>query len=126
MFQTLAAAYDEALAGLPVILPPKGRPGHQHAWHLYVLRLAGLVDMEQVYIPTTYLWATALGGVGVGAGMGDPTVMGNEAAMAGAMASLLERAWSWLLDTVGKRLPVVISHIAVARIAPRVAQRIRV
>ena len=36
---------------------------------LYVLRLAGLVDMEQVYIPTTYLWATALGGVGVGAGM---------------------------------------------------------
>ena len=36
----LAAAYDEALAGLPVILPPKGRPGQQHAWHLYVMRLA--------------------------------------------------------------------------------------
>ena len=36
----LAAAYDQALADLPVVLPPKGRHGHQHAWHLYVLRLA--------------------------------------------------------------------------------------
>ncbi|RBJ85727.1 hypothetical protein C3L29_001345 [Pseudomonas sp. MWU12-2534b] len=45
---------------------------------------------------------------------------------AGAMASVRERAWSWLLDTVGKRPPVVISHTAVARIAPRVAQKIRV
>ena len=36
----LAAANDKALAGFPVILPPEGRPGHEHAWHLYVLRLA--------------------------------------------------------------------------------------
>jgi dTDP-4-amino-4,6-dideoxygalactose transaminase len=36
----LAALYDETLAGLPVLLPPKPPAGEQHAWHLYVLRLA--------------------------------------------------------------------------------------
>ena len=36
----LAAQFDAALAGLPVITPPLPRPGDQHAWHLYVLRLA--------------------------------------------------------------------------------------
>ncbi|MFZ2988723.1 DegT/DnrJ/EryC1/StrS family aminotransferase [Ideonella sp.] len=36
----LAAAYDEALAGLPVILPPQPALGELHSWHLYVLRLA--------------------------------------------------------------------------------------
>jgi len=36
----LAARYGEALAGLPVILPPQPPVGEQHAWHLYVLRLA--------------------------------------------------------------------------------------
>jgi dTDP-4-amino-4,6-dideoxygalactose transaminase len=36
----LAAAYNEALAGLPVILPPQAPAGQAHAWHLYVLRLA--------------------------------------------------------------------------------------
>jgi len=36
----LAAQLDAALAGLPVITPPQPRPGDQHAWHLYVLRLA--------------------------------------------------------------------------------------
>ncbi|KQU74852.1 MULTISPECIES: DegT/DnrJ/EryC1/StrS aminotransferase family protein [unclassified Rhizobacter] len=35
----LAALYDEALAGLPVVLPPQPLAGEQHAWHLYVLRL---------------------------------------------------------------------------------------
>jgi len=36
---TLAARYDEALAGLPVELPP-GVPGHaRHAHHLYMVRL---------------------------------------------------------------------------------------
>ena len=43
-FQTqrerLAAAYDAAFAGLPVITPPRAAPGEQHAWHLYVLRLS--------------------------------------------------------------------------------------
>ena len=36
----LAARYDAALAGLPVMLPPRALPGDMHAWHLYVLRLA--------------------------------------------------------------------------------------
>ncbi len=36
----LVAAYNEALADLPVILPPAPPSGEQHAWHLYVLRLA--------------------------------------------------------------------------------------
>ena len=36
----LAAAYDAALAGLPLILPPHAPAGEVHAWHLYVVRLA--------------------------------------------------------------------------------------
>ena len=35
----IAALYDAALAGLPVITPPWPLPGDTHAWHLYVLRL---------------------------------------------------------------------------------------
>ena len=38
--QALAARYDAAFAGLPLITPPQPRSGDQHAWHLYVLRLA--------------------------------------------------------------------------------------
>ncbi len=36
----IAAQYDAALAGLPVVTPPRPLPGDTHAWHLYVLRLA--------------------------------------------------------------------------------------
>jgi dTDP-4-amino-4,6-dideoxygalactose transaminase len=36
----LAASYDEALRGLPVVLPPRAPDGEMHAWHLYVVRLA--------------------------------------------------------------------------------------
>jgi dTDP-4-amino-4,6-dideoxygalactose transaminase len=36
----LAAMYDEALAGLPVITPPRTAAGELHSWHLYVLQLA--------------------------------------------------------------------------------------
>jgi dTDP-4-amino-4,6-dideoxygalactose transaminase len=36
----LAALYNEALTGLPVILPPMPAEGDLHSWHLYVLRLA--------------------------------------------------------------------------------------
>jgi uncharacterized membrane protein YedE/YeeE len=36
---------------------------------LYVLQLLGLMSASDLYIPTTFLWATLLGGVGVGAGM---------------------------------------------------------
>jgi dTDP-4-amino-4,6-dideoxygalactose transaminase len=38
--QRIAQAYDAAFAGLPLVLPPQPRGGDQHAWHLYVLRLA--------------------------------------------------------------------------------------
>jgi dTDP-4-amino-4,6-dideoxygalactose transaminase len=36
----LTAAYGEALAGLPLILPPQPPAGELHSWHLYVVRLA--------------------------------------------------------------------------------------
>lgn len=39
------------------------------AFGLWLLRLAGLLASDEIYVPTTYLWATLLGGVGVGAGM---------------------------------------------------------
>jgi dTDP-4-amino-4,6-dideoxygalactose transaminase len=35
----IAAAYGEALRGLPLVLPPEAEPGDLHAWHLYVVRL---------------------------------------------------------------------------------------
>lgn len=35
----LAALYDELLADLPLILPPRPAAGEVHSWHLYVLRL---------------------------------------------------------------------------------------
>ncbi|ACD95207.1 DegT/DnrJ/EryC1/StrS family aminotransferase [Trichlorobacter lovleyi] len=37
--QTMAAGYDEALQGLPLLLPPHAPSGDTHAWHLYVIRL---------------------------------------------------------------------------------------
>jgi dTDP-4-amino-4,6-dideoxygalactose transaminase len=45
--QRLAALYDEALAGLPLILPPRPPAGDLHAWHLYVLRLADDTAIER-------------------------------------------------------------------------------
>lgn len=36
----IAAAYDQAFEGLPVITPPRPAAGDVHAWHLYVIRLA--------------------------------------------------------------------------------------
>jgi dTDP-4-amino-4,6-dideoxygalactose transaminase len=38
--EQLASLYDEALAGLPLVLPPRPPAGELHAWHLYVVRLA--------------------------------------------------------------------------------------
>ncbi len=38
--EAMAAQYDEGLAGLSVITPPRPRAGDMHAWHLYVLRMA--------------------------------------------------------------------------------------
>lgn len=36
---------------------------------LYLLQAAGTMRKEDIYIPTVFLWATLLGGAGVGAGM---------------------------------------------------------
>ena len=36
----LAALYDEALAGLPIVRPPHATAGDVHSWHLYVMQLA--------------------------------------------------------------------------------------
>jgi dTDP-4-amino-4,6-dideoxygalactose transaminase len=38
--EQLARRYDEALRGLPLVLPPRPDAGSTHAWHLYVIRLA--------------------------------------------------------------------------------------
>lgn len=35
----IAALYDEALAGLPIICPPHAAAGDVHSWHLYVTQL---------------------------------------------------------------------------------------
>ncbi|MDE2275410.1 MAG: DegT/DnrJ/EryC1/StrS family aminotransferase, partial [Burkholderiales bacterium] len=35
--ERLAAAYDAARAGLPLLLPPRAPAGDRHAWHLYVV-----------------------------------------------------------------------------------------
>lgn len=36
----IAARYDAAFAGLPLLTPPGPAPGDRHAWHLYVVRLS--------------------------------------------------------------------------------------
>jgi dTDP-4-amino-4,6-dideoxygalactose transaminase len=37
--QALAERFEEALSGLPVVLPPAPAAGEVHAWHLYAVRL---------------------------------------------------------------------------------------
>jgi hypothetical protein len=38
--RTAGRRYDQALAGLPLRLPPRPDAGSSHAWHLYVVRLS--------------------------------------------------------------------------------------
>ncbi|MDE2082011.1 MAG: DegT/DnrJ/EryC1/StrS family aminotransferase [Burkholderiales bacterium] len=45
--ERLAAAYDAALAGLPLVRPPRAAAGDTHAWHLYVVRLADGAGVER-------------------------------------------------------------------------------
>ena len=45
--QALAAAYDQALADLPLLLPPKARPNDMHSWHLYVVRLTDAAPVSR-------------------------------------------------------------------------------
>lgn len=42
----LAGYYNRGLAELPLDLPPMPDPAVQHAWHLYVIRLAAAVDRD--------------------------------------------------------------------------------
>ena len=37
--EALARCYDSALAGLPLLAPPRAADGDMHSWHLYVTRL---------------------------------------------------------------------------------------
>ena len=43
----LAARYNEAFEGLPLILPPDAPIGDTHAWHLYVIRLQGAAKVSR-------------------------------------------------------------------------------
>ncbi len=43
----IAARYDEAFAGLPLITAPQPAPGELHAWHIYALRLGTGVDVHR-------------------------------------------------------------------------------
>ncbi len=45
--ERIAALYDEALKGLPLVTPPRPLAGDRHAWHLYVLRLADGAGIER-------------------------------------------------------------------------------
>ncbi len=37
--EEIAKCYDQGLADLPLLLPPKAQQGDTHSWHLYVIRL---------------------------------------------------------------------------------------
>jgi dTDP-4-amino-4,6-dideoxygalactose transaminase len=43
----IAARYDEAFAGLPLVRPPGPAAGERHAWHLYVVRLADGAPLDR-------------------------------------------------------------------------------
>ena len=45
--QAMVARYDEALQGLPLLLPPHGPAGDIHAWHLYVVRLTDAAPVNR-------------------------------------------------------------------------------
>jgi dTDP-4-amino-4,6-dideoxygalactose transaminase len=51
----IAAAYDAAFAGLPLVTPPLPPSGDMHAWHLYALRLGdGLEIGRDAFIEALY------------------------------------------------------------------------
>ena len=45
--EALATRLDAALAGLPLVLPPRPGNGDVHAWHLYVVRLADAAPLAR-------------------------------------------------------------------------------
>ena len=58
--EQIATRYTEALAGLPLDLPPVGEDGTQHAWHLYVVRLRDDAPVDR----TAFIEQMASRGVG--------------------------------------------------------------
>lgn len=56
----IAARYDAAFAGLPVLLPPHAPDGDTHSWHLYVLRLKDDAPVDR----NTFIELMAARGVG--------------------------------------------------------------
>ena len=56
----IAALYDQAFSGLPVILPPQAQPGDMHAWHLYVLRLDEVAPVQRDAL-VDHLFAAGIG-----------------------------------------------------------------
>ncbi|GFK94864.1 UDP-4-amino-4-deoxy-L-arabinose--oxoglutarate aminotransferase [Fundidesulfovibrio magnetotacticus] len=47
--RAIARFYAQALRGIPVAEPLAQRPGAEHAWHLYVVRLAEGIDRRAVF-----------------------------------------------------------------------------
>jgi len=43
----VATRYDEALSGLPLLLPAHPPEGDTHAWHLYVTRLSDDASLDR-------------------------------------------------------------------------------
>ena len=43
----IAALYDEALAGWPMIRPPHAAAGDVHSWHLYVMQLSDEAHVQR-------------------------------------------------------------------------------
>jgi len=53
--EAIAARFDAAFADLPLLLPPRPAAGDDHAWHLYVVRLAdGAPLTRDVFIQRLY------------------------------------------------------------------------
>ncbi|MBK7616823.1 MAG: DegT/DnrJ/EryC1/StrS family aminotransferase [Burkholderiales bacterium] len=53
--EELAAQYAQALAGLPLVLPPQPAAGDMHSWHLYVVRLADGARLQRdAFIETLF------------------------------------------------------------------------
>jgi dTDP-4-amino-4,6-dideoxygalactose transaminase len=43
----IAASYDDAFAGLPIICPPHSSAGDVHSWHLYVAQLSNEAEVQR-------------------------------------------------------------------------------
>lgn len=58
--ESIACQYDDALADLPVVPPPRPAAGDQHAWHLYVVQMeSGSSEARDAFIQR--LFAAGIG-----------------------------------------------------------------